>query len=69
MTQCKFLSGCLFFNKTQGKLEDLLKKQYCMGEFGQCARYMIATQISREKVPPTMFPNMHRKAQEILSAG
>ena len=69
MPECQFLNGCVFFNKASGSLADLLKKQYCRADFATCARFQIATKVGREKVPPTLFPNMADRARAIIKQG
>ena len=66
MEGCKFLGTCIFFNQTVDSMTEMLKKKYCLNDFSGCARFMIATQVGREKVPKTMYPNMLTKAQTII---
>lgn len=71
MADCELLKGCLFFN---GKMDintglgALYREQYCQGRFENCARYIIAKKLGREKVPASLYPNMDERAQEILAA-
>ena len=70
MSDCECLKGCPFFN---GKMDDtkgigaIYKKKYCLGENSECARFMVAKSLGKEKVPATMFPNMVDKAKEMLA--
>ncbi len=67
MADCKLLAGCAFFNKAIGPLAEMMRVKYCQGDFENCARYMIATKLGREKVPQSLFPNMQEKAKQILA--
>ncbi|MCM8813151.1 MAG: hypothetical protein NC924_04355 [Candidatus Omnitrophica bacterium] len=69
MAECALLKGCLFFNDKMpidSALGKLYKNRYCLKDNSQCARYMIASTIGREKVPTNLFPNMHEEAEKIL---
>ncbi len=68
MPDCGKLGGCEFFKKASGTLAETMKCQYCKGDFTKCARYQVAVTVGREKVPPTLFPNMLSKAREIIGA-
>ena len=48
-------------------LATMYKRKYCQDNYGDCARYMVAINVGREKVPSNMFPNMRDKAEEIIS--
>ncbi|MBP1909630.1 hypothetical protein [Methanolobus bombayensis] len=70
MSECDFIKGCIFFNdkmETKSNLASMYKRKYCQDNYGNCARYMVATTVGREKVPSDMFPNMRDKAEEIIS--
>ena len=68
---CECLAGCPFFNdKMAGKpaLISLYKKQYCLGDNSNCARFMVFKRLGSKSVPPNLFPNMQEKAQQLLSS-
>ena len=72
MAECKFLRGCPFFNDKMpidSAMGKIYKNKYCLGEYNICARYKIATQLGKEKVPVNLYPNMFDRAEEILVAG
>ena len=71
MPECEFLQGCAFFNdkmSLEGGLGAIYKQRYCKGNFKDCARYMVATQLGREHVTLSLFPNMTEKARELIEA-
>lgn len=70
MADCVMLKGCLFFNdKMPGDtgLGAIYKKKYCLGDASNCARYMIATTLGRDKVPTNLYPNMDEQARELIA--
>ena len=72
MADCKLLEGCLFFNDkmpAESGLGAIYKKKYCQGDNSNCARYMVASKLGREKVPTNLYPNMVDKANALISAG
>ncbi len=69
MADCELLKGCLFFNDKmpmESGLGAMFKKKYCQGENTDCARFMVAKALGREKVPVTMFPNMTDEARAMI---
>ncbi len=70
MAKCSLLAGCLFFNgkmQIDSGLGALYCQRYCLGDSSNCARYLVATKVGRERVPENLFPNMTDKAREIIS--
>lgn len=47
---------------------ELLKQQYCHGDWASCARCMIFQSLGREAVPFDLFPDEIDRAIEILEA-
>ena len=45
----------------------MYKKRYCEGDKTKCARYIVSTQCGPEFVTNRLYPNMDKKAQEILT--
>ncbi len=72
MAECELLGGCLFFNNkmpdTSG-LGAIYKKKYCLGDNSECARYIVAKKLGRDKVPTDLYPNMKDRANEIIAKG
>lgn len=72
MADCELLKGCLFFNdkmKEDSGMGAIYKNKYCLGDNSECARYMVASTLGREKVPITLYPNMVEKANAIIAEG
>ena len=72
MADCELLKGCLFFNDKMSEVSgmgSIYKKEYCLGDNANCARYMVAEKLGREKVPTTLYPNMFDKANQMISKG
>ncbi|MCK5039120.1 MAG: hypothetical protein KAS16_08485 [Thermoplasmata archaeon] len=71
MPECKRLGACPFFNDEMADkpgMTKLYKKNYCMSDSSQCARYMVAEVLGPEGVPPDLYPNMINKVDEILAS-
>lgn len=69
---CECLPGCPFFNGRMVNMpttSELLKEQFCRGDFKACARCMIVDAMGREAVPDDLFPHEVERAREILSSG
>jgi hypothetical protein len=70
MADCELLAGCLFFNDkmkgTEG-LGGLYKQGFCLGDNSKCARYMVCKKLGRDAVPADLWPNMYKRANEMLS--
>jgi len=45
----------------------LYKRRYCEGEKTECARYLVYKELGRESVPVDLYPNMHDRAEKIVS--
>lgn len=72
MGECKLLEGCIFFNdemKDMEGLAELYKNMYCLGDNSNCARFIVADKLGRENVPKDLYPNMFRKASELIAKG
>ena len=72
MADCELLKGCLFFNDKMPQdsgMGSIFKTRYCTGDSAKCARYMVAKQLGREKVPVTLYPNMADEAKALIAKG
>ena len=72
MADCELLKGCLFFNDKMpldSAMGRIYKQKYCTGDNSICARYMVASQLGRDKVPATMYPNMADQAKVLIAKG
>ena len=70
MPECKRLGACPFFNDKMADkpgMTKLYKKNYCMKDSSQCARYMVAEVLGPEGVPADLYPNMTSKVEGILA--
>lgn len=71
MAMCEKFEKCPFY---QGKMDcekgigAMYRKHYCEGDNTICARYIVSTQCGPEFVTNGLYPNMDKKAQEILAA-
>ena len=70
MADCQCLPKCPFFNDQMANMPSLassMKRRYCQGDPGQCARHMVFEAMGREAVPMDLFPNQVERAGEILA--
>ena len=68
MATCEKLVVCPFFNDKMScrpGIATLYKKQYCLEDKSNCARYRIAS--ARLPVPPDLFPHQKDVADSLLS--
>lgn len=71
MEPCEKLAGCDFYQghmiSTSG-IGEMLKKRYCeAGNKANCARYQVCTQLGKEYLDNTLFPNMTDRAEEMIA--
>ena len=69
MVECPKLSGCPFFTNKLAHMPataEMAKKDYCLGEYATCARFMVATALSSPSVPEDLYPNQTERAQQII---
>ena len=72
MADCKLLEKCLFFNdKMPGDsaVGELYKTKFCKGDCSNCARFVVAIKLGREKVPTNLYPNMLDRANQLIAQG
>lgn len=70
MALCENLSKCPFYQgqmSMDSGLGSMYKKRYCEGDKLLCARYTVSSQLGKEYVTDSLYPNMMDKAKEILS--
>jgi len=66
--ECECLAKCPFFNDQMADkpaTAELMKKQYCLSNYENCARYIIFKALGREKVPADLFPNQQYRVDTI----
>lgn len=72
MADCPNLAGCPFFNDKMANMPataESYKNRYCKDDYVNCARYKVCMALGKEKVPGTLFPNMHEAAEKLIAAG
>ena len=70
MAECEKLNECPFFNDKLANMPtiaDMMKEKYCHDEKEECARYMVAIKLGKEKVPADLFPNMKERALSLIA--
>ena len=70
MAVCTLQDICHFFDdemRYMPGLAELYRSIYCMTDNSDCARYIVAEKLGREKVPQNLYPNMLSKAKEIVA--
>ena len=70
MPECKRLGACPFFNDRmvdRPGMSKLYKKNYCLKDNSQCARYMVAEAIGTDNVPLDLYPNMIQRVGSIIA--
>ena len=70
MASCELVEACIFFNDKMTNMPStaaVIKKSYCEGDFGRCARYMVVQAKGRGTVPADLFPNQVDRAREIIT--
>jgi hypothetical protein len=69
MPECDKLAKCIFFNDKMSNMPamaDMYKQRYCKGNFDSCARFVVASKLGPERVPPDLFPNNMDRAQKLI---
>ncbi|GAA0737692.1 hypothetical protein [Clostridium oceanicum] len=67
--KCENLDKCPFYNdkmNINSGLGLMYKRKYCEGDKTKCARYIVSSKLGKEFVPSNLYPNMNKKAEEIL---
>ncbi len=70
MTKCDRIAKCAFFNDQLDQtpnMSDYLKRKYCMGEPGDCARLLVASELGPESVPTDLFPGDKPRASSLIA--
>jgi len=61
---------CLFYKgkmQEKPKLTELYKKKYCLGNYNECARWIVFKNLGKESVPSALYPNQKDKAEKIVN--
>jgi hypothetical protein len=67
---CDRLPTCIFFNDQMEQMPavaELLKSQFCRGEFADCARFQVAARLGGPNVPRDLFPQDRARANKLLA--
>ncbi len=67
--ECKNLPGCLFFNDEMINMpitSEMFKQLYCKNKHKDCARFIVAIALGKEKVPNDLFPNQNERANNLI---
>ena len=70
MTACEFIEKCPFFHdKLENKPETVeeMKTAYCRTNNLNCARYMVANALGKERMPANLYPHEKVRAYEVLA--
>ena len=70
MGECEFIEGCPFFqDKSVEKPVEVeeLKNKYCKNNNLNCALYMIAQAVGKEKMPPDLYPDEKTIAYQVIA--
>ena len=71
MSYCELLEPCPFFNDELANkpgMSAMYKKNYCKGDYKNCARYLVSMELGRQNVPPDLYPNMWDRANKIVES-
>ncbi len=72
MPNCPMLAGCMFFNdkmKNMPVTANIYKRNYCLGDNTNCARFLVRQALGAEHVPDDLFPNQRERAKVLLEKG
>jgi len=70
MDKCECINGCPFFNDKMSDssgLGSMYKRKYCLGNYSNCARYMVFKKLGKPMVPADLYPNMRDRAEQIIA--
>jgi hypothetical protein len=69
MAECTCILTCPFYNdrmRDMPGIADLLKNNYCQGNYENCARYLVRSKLGRDNVPGDLFPNQADRVKSII---
>ena len=71
MADCEYLQECPFFNGHMAiampEIVENMKQAYCLGDNSECARYLIAKALGKDKVGE-IAPNQTSLAKNIIAS-
>ena len=68
--KCEKLAGCPFYQEKmpmESGLGAMYRKNYCETDRSKCARYLVATSLGPQCVPTDLYPNMNKRAEQIIA--
>lgn len=73
MSDCERIGACPFFADQLGnmmpQLVTLMKREYCHGEWPDCARLHVFKALGRDAVPEDLYPNQQLRARDLIGSG
>ena len=69
MASCECLAGCPFFNdkmEMMPAMSNMYKKNFCLSDYSDCARFMVFKTLGKPSVPVDLFPNQKERAEQII---
>ncbi|WP_419658530.1 uncharacterized protein Dvar_73560 [Desulfosarcina variabilis str. Montpellier] len=70
MAECECLPTCPFFNDKMANkpgTADMFKKKFCLGDNTNCARYIVMKKLGKPNVPPDLYPNQKKMAEQLIA--
>ena len=71
MSECPLINKCPFFDyrlESKPAIANLYKSKYCKSDNSKCARWIVATELGKESVPPSLYPNQHDLAEQLINS-
>ena len=72
MPECPRLSSCPFFGSRLTSMPttaELTKKHDGLGDYEDCARFMVVEALSSASVPEDLYPDQTERAEQIIRRG
>jgi hypothetical protein len=66
---CEIIKECHFFQDNMASLPaaaEIFRKEFCTGDFKECARFIVKIGIGIEQTPKNMFPNEKERAIKMI---
>lgn len=71
MAKCDLVQGCHFTTDFSNKMPSqlaVIKREYCNGDFHECARYITAMKLDSGNVPHDLHPSDIEQAYVIIKS-
>jgi hypothetical protein len=69
MAQCEYGEICGCYPDLKERMPytaEMIRKRYCAGKFGDCARFLLYSAVGMGKVPSDLFPGQTERAEMLL---